>query len=163
MEPETKKRIALVMAGILVAYVAYRWFRSRRTLPADQAIQKLIDDGISAARDGDVGGIMDYVSSDFRGEVGAGEDVDRRGLKGYLFIMMRRTGGIGIEVVSQEVELFEDEATVTLVALMWRGGVRDALQGDATAREIELDIRREGRSWKVVASRHRFVNVDDFL
>jgi len=157
MTTTTLKRGAIIAAVLIVAVLVFRWWRTR-ILPAPEAIQKILDESVAAVEDGDVGAIMKHISSDFRGDVG-GDVVNRQELKGRLFVMLRR--GIGVEIVSQDVEIFETEATVTMVVALWRGGARGAASGDASLREIEVDFRLEGSSWKVVASRQTKAGVGD--
>ena len=149
----------LAGAAVLVAALVMRWCQGR-VLPAPEAIQIALDDAVAGIENNDLDRVMRHVSDEFRGSAG-GEEVGRQGLKQRLFILARR--GVGVEILAQDVEVFEEEAMVTVVVALWRGGVKGAASGNATAREIELDFRLEGRAWKVIRSRQRVARIEDFL
>jgi len=151
------QRLAILVGTLALCVLVIRWCRSR-ILPAPEAIQIALDDAVAGAENNDVSRIMQHISADFRLDLG-GEVLDRRGLKQRLFILLRR--GVSVEIVTQDVQEFDNAATVTLVVAMWSGGLGGAASGDATAREIELDFRVEGSDWKVVEARQRAANIDD--
>ena len=136
------------------------WWCQSRIVPAPEAVQRALDDAVAGVENNDIGLIMDHVSDDFRGDFG-GETVTRGGLKQRLFFVLRR--GIEIELISQDVEVFDESATVTVVVALWGGGLRGAASGDATTREIELDFRLEGTDWKIVEARQRKARLNDAL
>jgi hypothetical protein len=147
-------RRQLAIGAALVAAGLAAWFLFRdRPLPPEQAVNALIDAGLAAAEEGDVGDLMDLVSQDYQAEGNGPES--RAELRQYLSALLFR-GGAGIEVLSREVVLDDDQhgATVHLTVLLTRGGLRGLAEGNAGARDITLRVALEGEDWKVVSSRH---------
>ncbi len=149
-----------MVVGVLALGGGVLWWCNSRIVPAPEAVQQALDDAVKGVETNDVGLIMDHVSDDFRGDFG-GEVVTRRELKQRLFFVLRR--GVEVEIVRQDVEVFDESATVTVVVALWAGGLSGAASGDATAREIELEFRLEGSDWKVVEARQRRADLEDAL
>jgi hypothetical protein len=147
----TGRRLAILAGALAVALVAWLYLRERR-LPPEEAIHKLIDDGVAAAERGDVNDLMELVSERYQAD-GSGPE-DRRELRQLLTALLFR-GGLEVQIVSRDVVLEDERAgTVDLTVILVRGGLRGMSEGDAGARDIHLRVELEDGDWKVVSSRH---------
>ena len=147
----SRRELGIAAAFVVAGLVAWFLLRDGR-LPADEAVHQLVDKGIAAAEEGDVGDLMDLVSERY-GSDGNGPE-NRAELRSYLTALLFR-GGVDIEELSREVTLHDDRtATVALSLLLVRGGLRGMAEGKAGARDVELHLELEDGDWKVVSSRH---------
>lgn len=160
------ERIHVIGAGVLVAAGAlYLAFGRGESLPPAQAIDRLIDRSAAAAEEGDLDALMEAVSEDFEGDLG-GQTMGRARLQNYLLMMTRREGGVDVEILSRDISVSgpdAEEASATVEAVVVGGGLGGALSGDADARHIELDLRLEDDTWKVVYATHRRPGLRDAL
>lgn len=141
--------VAIVAAVVALVVV----LNHPEPVPAEVAINQMIDTGVEALRAGDTGDILDLISDDFRGTVG-GEVLDRATLQRQLQAYGFRGGNVDFRIVSRSVELTtEQSATVRIRVVGVRGGVRGAIDGDVDAQLVELGVELEGGDWKVVSSR----------
>ena len=142
--------IVAIIAAIVVLVVV---LNRPEPVPAEVAINQLIDTGADALRQGEAGDTLDLVSDDFRGQIG-GQDFDRESLQRQLTVYGFRGGSIDFTIVSRTLEMVsEGEAVVTMRVVGVRGGLSGALEGDVDAELVELRVELEGDDWKVVSAR----------
>ena len=143
----------LIVATIAAIVVLVVVLNRPDPVPAEVAINQLIDTGADALRAGDTGEILDLVSDDFNAHI-QGQDYDRESLQRQLTVYGFRGGSVDFTIVSRTVELVsEEEATVSMRIVGVRGGLSGALEGDVDAEHVELRMKLEGDDWKVVSAR----------
>ena len=144
--------VAVALAAVVAAVVAWRALKARR-LPPEQAIGRVLDEVLGAAERGDVDDIMEHVSDHFQGETEGGTEVSRGELRAFLAMRLMR-GGVDVKVLSEDIDVTSPtEATVTLKVLFTRGGLGGAMEGNVSARAVEIGFYETDGKWKVYSSR----------
>jgi hypothetical protein len=160
-----RNHLLIGLGVVLVATLAICQL-SKRTLPGDEAIAELIDEAVRLAGEGDASGLMDLVHDDFSGHIAGAGTLDHQEMGLYLAMVMRRSGGFDVNVVSREVSIDStdgDSATVELTAVILPNRMGNLLEGDASATVIELELVRDGDDWKVLTADHRPAGLSDAL
>ena len=103
---------------------------------------------------GNIDDVMDLISSDFNGNVQGLGSIRKGTLKSYLTRASYLGGGISVTIVSQDFEVAPDEKSVVikLRAILVAGGIRGALENNADAREIRINIQLIDDEWLVVSA-----------
>ena len=78
----------------------------------------------------------------------------RNQLRRYLTVLMMRRADIGITILDQNVQVHSQTSlTIAVTAVLTRGGVTGAVEGNLRAKEIILDVEVDDGEWKIVSSR----------
>jgi hypothetical protein len=111
----------------------------------EREVEKTIEDAAAAARQGDAGKVISYLSLDFRSETDSYEDA---------CATIRRFVGPGkyrdLELHDVSAKVFGDSASATFrVRVVQPTGLPISFYD----RKIEINLRREGGGWRVVSAR----------
>ena len=113
--------------------------------PSDEEqIRTAISEMQKAVENGKPADFMRHVADDFTGDGGA---VDKQGLHNLLRAQALANASIGITLVSQNVELHGDRATVKVTVTM-TGGSGRWLPERGSVQQIESGWRRQGDDWQ---------------
>ncbi len=144
---KVRNLVILFLASCLIAGGAILFTREAPKTP-EEAIDQVLDEMAQAARDKDLGGILEHVSERFRGE---GQTRDQ--LKGMLFIQLRQAGWAGVWLTERQITLQSPAlADVQTKALLARGS--SLLPSNADAYDLTLGFALEDTdAWRVVRAR----------
>lgn len=112
--------------------------------PSDEdQIRAVISAMQEAVESGKPADFMRHVADDFTGD---GGEIDKQGLHNFLRAQALTQGNIGINVVSTDVTLQGDRATVKLTVTL-TGGTGRWLPESGSVQQIESGWRRQGGDW----------------
>lgn len=115
--------------------------------PSDEAqIRAAIGEMQQAIETGKPADFMRHIADDFTGD---GGNIDKQGLHNFLRGQALTHTSIGITLVSTDVELQDDRATVKLTVTM-TGGSGRWLPERGSVQQIESGWRRQGGDWLCV-------------
>lgn len=115
--------------------------------PSDEEqIRAAIGDMQLAIESGKPADFMRHIADDFTGD---GGNIDKRGLHNFLRAQALTNASIGISVVSTDVELQGERATVKVMVTMTGGNGR-WLPERGSVQQIESGWRRQGGDWLCV-------------
>ena len=149
--------------GIVVVFAAaVGWFltRSGNEDPADR-IRAAIRRTIEAAESQDLGGVMDVISERFTAR---NKGLDRDGVKGILFVQLRRGAWRTVFLTDAQIDVEEGpapaRAEVKLEALLAAGkevkSVSDVVPTNAAKYRFELVFaREEDDEWRVIEADYK--------
>lgn len=115
--------------------------------PSDEEqIRAAIGEMQQAIETGKPADFMRHIADDFTGD---GGNIDKQGLHNFLRAQALTHTSIGITLVSTDVELQDDRATVKLTVTM-TGGSGRWLPERGSVQQIESGWRRQGGDWLCV-------------
>ncbi len=147
--------------GAAIAIVVLLLVNRQKAVDHEVLIRGVINDTIAAAEAQDLGGMLEHVSDRFR----SGE-MDKRGVKGLLFLELRRGAWRKIFLTSADIEVEAGadpkRARVILVAVLATGkevhALEDVVPTNAGKYRFDLTFEREDeQTWRVTAATHERV------
>lgn len=116
--------------------------------PDETALRERIDAMVQAVEAREPRAFMDGVAADFAGD----EGLDRERLQGYLRVQLLRNASIGVTVLSTDLTLHGERATVVQSVLL-SGGEGGLLPDRLRRLRIESGWRFGEDGWQVYAAR----------
>lgn len=149
--PSRNVQLALVVVAVVLALVI---FRRKPPLGPERAADMIVSKAQSGIESGNIDDVMDLISSDFNGNVKGLGSIRKSTLKSYLTRASYLGGGISVTIVSQDFEVAPDERSVVikLRTILVAGGIRGAMENNADAREIRINIQLIDDEWLVVSA-----------
>jgi hypothetical protein len=150
--PSRNIQYALVLVAIVAALVI---FKRKPPVGPERVADLIITQGVEAIEAGEIDDAMDLVASDFTGHLEEVGSLTKSSLKSFLARLSYLGGGISVTIVSQDFEIGPDDRSVAVMlrVIVVAGGIRGALENNADAREIHLDIELRDDEWLVVSVR----------
>ncbi len=150
--PSRNVQFALVLVAIVVALVI---FKRKPPVGPERAADMIVSKAVASVEKGEMDEVMDLVASDFTGQVSGVGSLSKSSLKSYLTRLSYFGSGISVTIVSQDFEIGPGERSVAIVlrAIVVAGGIRGALENNADAREIHIDIVLRDDEWLIVSAR----------
>jgi len=145
-----KIRTIAILVALSSAIGLMLYFGTHKDPPKtpEEAVQASLDEMVSAAKEGDLSGILEGVSESFNGQ-----GMDRDGLKGMLFLQLRRGSWQSVMLRNPEVELRGPKsAQLRATVLMAQGSSFLPENADSITIELSLALEGDGR-WRVVGGR----------
>lgn len=136
--------LAVGAVGALLALIVFLLGGSEPDDP-EHRIRVALAEMARAAGEKNPGGILAHVSEDFSAQVG----LDRDGLRGLLFVELRRAGWTRV-VLSDANVVFQSEDVADVNVRAWLARGDGPIPTDADGWELDLTFREEGGEWKVV-------------
>jgi hypothetical protein len=147
------KFLYAVLFFAIVGFFAYAYF-SVDNSSDDVQIATLFDDATQAANHKNVGGIMDKVSADYSDS----EDLSKDRLRLLIVQVFRNSGEFSVTTEIAKMEVFEDEANVTILA-----DIKTTNLGqDSIQKTVSFKLHKENgyhmgvipvKVWRVVSSK----------
>ena len=149
--PSRNVQLALVVVAVVLALVI---FKRKPPVGPERAADMIVSKAQKGIESGNIDDVMDLISSDFNGNVQGLGSIRKGTLKSYLTRASYLGGGISVTIVSQDFEVDPDEKSVVikLRAILVAGGIRGALENNADAREIRINIQLIDDEWLVVSA-----------
>lgn len=116
--------------------------------PEEQRLRERIAQMQAALSEGQAAAFLRWVAEDFTAQDGA---LDRRGLELFLRAQLLRHQRIGVRVLSQDISLLGDRATVELTAFA-SAGSSGLLPEQAELWRVTSGWRRERGEWRVYSA-----------
>ena len=157
-----KPIFVIAVVGVLI--VAVLIWRNRPLAPPEQAVRERIDEAVAAAERKDLKGIMAAVSDRF-----AGGDMDRRQLKGLLFLHMQRGSWKRIFLTNTEVTVMDPKVVeVELDAVLASGGAANSIAEIAPERAGVFHFQltwelEDGDEWRITHAKYERRRLDGLL
>jgi hypothetical protein len=150
--PSRNVQLALLVVALVAALVI---FKRKPPVGPERVADMIISKGVKAIESGEIDDAMDLVASDFHGQVEGLGSIDKSTLKSYLARASYLGSGISVTIASQDFEVGADQRSVAVMlrAVLVAGGIRGALENNADAREIHLNIELRDDEWLVVSAR----------
>jgi hypothetical protein len=145
-------RNVLLVAGVIAVIALFLTLKRKPPVGPERAAAMIVSKGVEAIEAGDIDEVMDLVAEDFSGQVRGLGELSRGDLKRYL-VSASLMGGLSVTIATQDIEVGEDNrsATITIRAVLVAGGIRGALESNADAREIVVNIELRDDEWLVVS------------
>lgn len=150
--PSRNVQLGLLVVAVVAALVV---FKRKPPVGPERVADMIVSKGVEAIESGEIDDAMDLVADDFHGQVEGLGSIDKSTLKSYLARASYLGSGISVTIVSQDFEVGPDQRSVAIMlrAVLVAGGIRGALENNADAREIHLDIELRDDEWLVVSAR----------
>lgn len=167
--PSGRKSIAaLALAGAVVVIVV---FATRPTEKPTEQIKAALSEAARAAENQDLGGVMEIVSQDFRGDLG-GEQAGRSAVQGFLFLQLRRGAWNKVFLTDVDVELGPGpdvtSADVTAHVVLASGAnlktLADVVPERAGTYKITMTMQKEdGDEWRATSAKYTATDVKSLI
>lgn len=150
--PSRNVQYALVLVAIVAALVI---FKRKPPVGPERVADVIITKAVESIEAGEIDDVMDLVASDFTGQVKGVGGLNKSSLESYLTRLSYFGSGISVTIVSQDFEIGPDDRSVAVMlrAIVVAGGIRGALENNADAREVHLDIELRDDEWLIVSAR----------
>lgn len=154
----------LIVAGLAFAVVIAIVLGRDSEVDHEALIRAVINRAIAATEAHDLPGILEHVSDRF-----SSREMDKKGLKGLLFVQLRRGAWRKVFLTDADIDLPEDEdpktARVRLAAVLATGreieDLEDVIPTNAAKYRFDLAFEREADDeWRVTAATYEQIALD---
>lgn len=156
----------LIIGGVAILVIALVFIFKSPEQDAEAQVRQTLREAVAAVEKRDLGALMDRVSHRFKGQGG----MDRNGVKGILFVYVRRGDWRRVFLVDTTIEIDDNQrgARVRTGAVLASGDNLNSVTDVAptNAATYDFDIRLECEDddeWRVVSAKYERADFSGLL